>query len=709
MPPDRREFLAVLGGASLAYAFRFPAPRATLPAGTELEIVDVEVACSAAEGAEDYSEWIILGRDRKVTVFTGRCELGQGLKTVIIAVVSQGLEVSHKRIKVVMGDTSLCPDDGPTTGSCATKQVGWGFWLACAAVRDDLLRRTEASLGVPTKELHYRRAEIIRLEDPEARVSIFELGSGEAMLLGVGSEESSPSSKEYKDRGLANVNARAIVTGALKYAGDINVEGCLYGAFLTPPYHPKLTKLLSAELSEARAKPGVFLVERLSDDRVFAVGESYKAVRRSLESVVARWSKPARPRRLSTEKEIRAGAKLVAVIEEKGDVNVGLATSAMMLSETYMTQYASQSPIETSTAVATVDETGATLWVSSQNPFKARELVAQTLGCLASEVRVIAMPVGGGFGGKISSSVNAEAALLSKMAGRPVKLIYSRRDQFQHRSRFKASCIIDITSGLGADGKLVARQIDLHQDSGKGTVKTYTIPNVLTRLFNTDMPVDSAVMRGTSYVQNCFAIESHTDSLAHKAGIDPIEFRKLNVSVPAFRNLLDTCAEMIRYNGAKTDEDHGVGFAIVNHGGHQLGAVGAKVSVDRSTGEVLVVRICGAFDIGTVISRKTATADVIGAIIWGLGYALQEEIELDGHRTCTSNFAQYRIPRFSDVPPIEIAFLDNFRPGKPRGCGEMPVIPTIGAIANAVFHATGARIYRTPITPKRVLKALSCS
>jgi CO/xanthine dehydrogenase Mo-binding subunit len=208
-------------------------------------------------------------------------------------------------------------------------------------------------------------------------------------------------------------------------------------------------------------------------------------------------------------------------------------------------------------------------------------------------------------------------------------------------------------------------------------------------------------------VQTCFATESHIDMLAHKLGIDPLEFRRKNVEFPAFVNLIDACAEMIGYGKNELEADEGIGLAMVLHGGAQLGAIAAKVAVNRNTGKITVKHLCGAFDIGTVINLNTVTVGLRGGMAWGISFALSEEIELDGHSTKTEYFGQYGIARFSDMPPIDISFHNNHQPGgPPRGCGEMPVIPTIGAITNAVYNAVGVRFYSTPITPEKVKKAL---
>jgi isoquinoline 1-oxidoreductase len=214
-------------------------------------------------------------------------------------------------------------------------------------------------------------------------------------------------------------------------------------------------------------------------------------------------------------------------------------------------------------------------------------------------------------------------------------------------------------------------------------------------------------MRGTSFVQSCYALESHTDMVAEAAGLDPVEFRKRNLAVASFGPLLDACAEMVGYGVRALPPDHGIGFAICHHGGRQLGAVAAEVSVNRTTGVIRVERLAGAYDIGIVINRNTLTANTKGAMIWGLGYALFEEVAVDGHTAYVRSFDDYRIPRFSDVPPIELAFLDNeARDHSPRGCGELPVPPTAAAICNAVYRAIGVRFHTLPMTPERVLAAL---
>ncbi len=711
MSVSRRKFLKAMGGVSLLYAFRF-APAAssqeknydTLP----LDIGDVECVETILE--LDYTEWIAFGPDGKVSAFTGRTELGQGLKTVIAAVITQGLDVLQGKLAVVQGDTELCPDDGPTTGSSATKYVGWGFWLACAKIREDLVTRASRSLGIQPKDLEYRDGGVGLKGKKSRRISAFELGDEKAVLMHIDPNTTRANDRPYVDLGILNVNARNIVTGKLKYVGDLSVPGMLYAGWLTQPYHPDLTRLRTIDLSAAWSIPGVKMVEEIRG-RIAVVAERYNQVLKSLDAVKAEWSVPERPEVLHLEDESRERARLYEVKEQDGNVDAGLAASDLVVSETYTTQYTTQAPMETDTALARMENGGtrATVWVSSQHPFMAREIISRYTHMPPSNIRVIGMPLGGGFGGKTSNPVTGEAALLARMTKLPIKLLYSRKDQFKLRGSYKAACVIDLTTGVSANGRMLARKIDIIHDMGFGTTNTYTIPHVSTKLYHADWPFRRAVSRGTSFVQTCFAVESHVDMVAAALGIDPLEFRLNNVQFQAFITLLDACTEMIGYHNALPKPNTGIGMAIVNHGGSQLGAVAAEVEVNRSSGKVTVKKICGAFDIGTVINKNTTTVGVRGAITWGIGYALHEEIKLDGHKAETADLMAYHIPRFSDIPPVEIAFFDNYQPGSPRGCGEMPVIPTIGAIANAVYRAIGVRFYSTPITPEKVKKALSGS
>lgn len=705
MPLTRRTFLELLG-ASTAFAVTYSCSKAA-PEPAEPAAMPVEVAGSKAKlYYADYTDWLLIHPDGSVTAHTGRVELGQGLTTVLSNIISQGLQLPPEAVKLVMGDTALCPDDGPTTGSAATRIVGWGYWRVCDRIRAHLVERAAEVLGVPATELVYRDGGVVGRSRSDLRVGIGELVDGKVHLPAAEFVETYVSRQAYSDPGAANVNGEAIVTGTLRYTGDLFPGEVAYASWLLPEYHTQMTRLRAADLEGVARRSGVRHVQRFWNTAM-VVGDSYPAVERACAASGAKWKVPERSPELDVEAEVRAGAELHRTIETHGDPEGVLERGGVVLRETYITQYASQTPIETETAVAEVDGDRVTVWASTQAPFVSRGKVARQLGIPAENVHVIAMPVGGGFGVKGGTRAPQLAAEIARASGRRVKVVFDRDRQFNSEARYKESVVADIASAVARDGRLLARTLDLYQDEGAGSTDTYDIPDVRTRLFRTPMPARHGVMRGTSFVQTCFAVESHTDGVAEAVGLDPVTFRKRNLAIDAFAPLLDACAERIGYGSRSLPDGHGIGFAICHHGGRQLGAVAAEVVVDRGTGVVRVERLEGAFDIGLVISRTTLVANTVGAMIWGLGFALFEEVRIDGHRSHVHHLSDYRVPRFSDVPPIEVSFHDNLVPNPiPRGCGELPTVPTIGAIANAVYAAVGLRFHTLPITPERVLAGL---
>jgi CO/xanthine dehydrogenase Mo-binding subunit len=711
MSPNRREVLAGLGGATIAYALQVGCTseqdRAAQVIPSDPEPTDAfSNRGRPNQPGIDAREWLIISEDGIATAYTSRTEIGQGLTTVLHDLVGQSLELPRDRVRVVLGDTDLCPADGPTTGSAATQYIAWTFWMACHEIKADLVLLASESMGVAAAELEYRAGEVVVAGDPSRRIGIGALADGQVRRVRVEPSNDPAPAPAYVDRGTGNFNAEAIVTGTLRYTGDYHPEGCVYGALLSPAYHATETRLLRADIAAARRVPGVVRVLRIGQ-RVAALGETYTAVQRAMRAMDSSWSEPDRPRELDVEAEIRAGAELNRVMEQKGNVNTALAASTVLINETYVTQFMTQVPMETDTAVASVENGRLQVRLGTQNPFFVRRKIADQEGVPESQVRVIAAPAGGAFGSKADNLVGEEAAFMLRLTAAPVKYVYSRTDDICRRARFKEAVVFDVTTGFDDYGRLLGRKIDIFQDEGYGTQETYDIPNVRTQLYQTRLPIRHGTMRGTSFVQSVFALESHTDTVARRTGHDPLDFRRAHVELEAFLPLIDHCAEAFDYGNYSPPEDHGLGFAICNHGGRQLGVVGAEVRVDANSGEVSVVRLAGAFDIGVVINHTLATNGIKGAMIWGIGAALLEEVELDGHRCLTSGFGDYRIPRMSDTPPIEVAYFDNQSPGVPRGCGEAPVPPTAAAIANAVYNATGIRFYQLPITPERVLAALA--
>jgi len=653
-----------------------------------------------------HKDWIKISADGYVSVHTARNEIGQGLQTVIVNVLSQGLELPPENIHVLMGDTLLCPNDGPTTGSNATRHIVWSFWLSCFEIRQDLIQLAAQHLGVPAKKLVYSNGEISAGENSNESVTIFALANDQVRDISIDETSTLPVDvPNYRDPGSVNVNARSIVTGSRTFTSDLPFENHLYGGFLLPPYHLSLSKSVSLDFSETLAIAGVRKAEKLRGNRIAVLGDTYTAVQKGLAAIKARWQEPDYPEEMSTESVIRDGRKFVKVVDQKGNPGIDLDSGHTVVSETYLSQYGTQVPIETDTALAEKTADGFVIRLGTQSPFKVRDIIAQHFKLATDAVRVIAMPTGGAFGAKSGHRVGLEAAILAQWAGQPVKLVQSRKYDIQGRGRYKAAVVFDISSVVGKNGRLVSRNIDIHQDVGHGTTNVYEVPNILTSLYKTDLPFKRAIMRGTSYTQSVWALESHMDMLAVAAKIDPLDFRRRNVSSRHFPPLVDSCKKMMGYSSPNPEKGKGVGFGMIYHGGAQYGVVGAEVDVDFVSGEVRVVKMAGAFDVGLVVNSTLARTGVESAMLWGLSWALLEGVKVDGHSCHTSGFGNYKIARFSDVPEMRVRFL-NDSSGTPRGCGEMPLPAAIAAVSNAVFHATGIRFHTLPITAERVRAAL---
>lgn len=703
MSVSRRTFLAAAGSAGLVYVLYKSSIALDIP--TRIITGSKDFAQKGNRPGVDFRDWLSISSEGEVSVYTARTEIGQGVTTVLYNLVGQALELPESRINVVLGDTDLCPGDGPTTGSSATRSVGWAFWIACHRIRQDLVLLAADVLGEPPGTLTYKDGEIINRVDGERRLGIGDLANGRVRRVAIDpvSEDEIPA---YVDRKTPNVNAEAIVTGTLKFAGDYYPDDCLYGGFLVPEYHDFLTKVRSADLQKSKEVAGIEAVYKAGRS-IAAVGDSFQTVQKALDAAEVTWKEPHKPEKLASLEQIRSSAKFRKTVEFSGDARKALSSADLVITETYRTQFASQAPLETPTAVVYPEGERMAVRVGTQNPFRDRYSVAQELSTRAEDVHVMAAACGGAFGAKANLMVTKEAVRMARKVGRPVKIVYSRLADIQSRSRYKESVVVDISTGLSSSGEMVGRTIDFYGDEGHGSLDLYAIGDVQTRLFGqTTMPARHGTMRGTSYTQNIFAIESHTDTVARAAGVNPLAFRRAHVALKQFHPVIDTCAEMFSERVTGSSSSHGIGYAICNHGGRQMCAIAAEVSVDRHSGKVKVLRLAGAFDFGVIINENTAVMGIKGAMIWGLGFALLEEVKLDGHRCQTTGFSNYRIARMKDIPPIEVRFVNTITPNQPRGCGEAPAPPTIAAIANAVYDAIGIRFYELPLTPARVKEAL---
>jgi nicotinate dehydrogenase subunit B len=400
-------------------------------------------------------------------------------------------------------------------------------------------------------------------------------------------------------------------------------------------------------------------------------------------------------------------------VQKEGDIGVGEGESKAVLEATYYNDYVAHSPMEPHTAVATVDGDKVTVWASTQNPFTAKEEIARELGVASENVRVITPYVGGGFGGKTRNLQAVEAARLARLTGKPVQVAYSRQEEFFFDS-FRPAAIVKIKSGVSGSGTISMWDYHVYFAGERGSQHFYNIPHHKTTAYNSSWvgaagshPFVTGPWRAPGNNTNSFARESQIDMMAAKAGVDPVEFRLKNLTDKKMIRVLTAAAEKFGWKPAKAPSKRGFGVACGIDAGTYVASI-AEVAVDKSTGKVQVKRVVCAQDMGLVINPAGATIQMEGCIMMGLGYALTEQVHFKAGEVLEKNFDTYEIPRFSWLPNIETVIIDN-KEADPQGGGE-PAIIVMGAIvANAIFDATGVRLYHLPMTPDRVKEAIGKS
>jgi isoquinoline 1-oxidoreductase len=336
------------------------------------------------------------------------------------------------------------------------------------------------------------------------------------------------------------------------------------------------------------------------------------------------------------------------------------------------------------------------VWTGTQRPFGVRSELAEAFGIPENTVRVIVPDCGSGYGGKHTGEVAIEAARLAKTAGKPVKLIWSREEEFTW-AYFRPAGVIDIRSGVTKDGLITAWEFHNYNSGGSGIETPYDIPNRKIEFHPTDSPLRQGSYRGLAATANHFARESHMDDLAAAAGMDPLEFRLKNLKDARMRAVLEAAAQKFGWQNAKSTPARGLGLACgLEKGGYVASC--AEVSIAQPGGKVKIERVVTAFECGAIVNPDHLKNQVEGSVVMGIGGALFEAIEFADGRILNGQLSQYRVPRFSDLPVIETVLLDR-KDLPSAGAGETPIVGLAPAVGNAIFHATGQRIRSLPMIP----------
>jgi nicotinate dehydrogenase subunit B len=645
-----------------------------------------------------------------VTCFTGKIEMGQGVVTSLAQMLADELDVSLDSVDMVMGDTDLCPWDRGTFGSMTTRFFGPPLRAAGAEARRILLELASEQLGVPAEQLAVEEGMVSAQEDANKRVSYAQLAQGKRIErhLDTPPPVKRPSELKVAGKPVTHRDALVKVTGEAKYAGDIRLPGMLYASILRPPAHG--ATLIDVDLSGAEEVPGAQVVR--DGDLVAVLHERPDEAERALAKVRPKFETPESD---LDENTIFDHLLKVApegnVVSQGGDLGRGEGRAAEVFDETYLDGYVAHAPIEPHTAVVQIAGDRATVWASTQTPFGAKDEVAEALGYPSDNVRVITPFVGGGFGGKTRNLQVVEAARLAKLVGKPVQVAWTREEEFFEDS-FRPAAVVKIRSGITDAGRIAFWDYHVYFAGTRGSEHFYDIPDHATIAHASGWggtpgshPFPTGAWRAPGNNTNTFARESQIDIMAAKAGIDPVEFRFVNLQDEKMQGVLRAAAERAGWTPAKAPSGRGYGVACGRDSGTSVATI-VELEVDERTGSVKVKRVVCAQDMGLVINPAGATIQMEGCITMGLGYALTEEIHFRGGEILDRNFGSYKIPRFSWLPEIETVLVED-REDAPQGGGE-PAIITMGAvIANAIHDATGARLRQLPMTPERVREALA--
>lgn len=660
----------------------------------------------------DFNAFLHIGANGRVTLLVGKIEMGQGIITALPQIAAEELNVPLAVVDCVMGDTDLTPFDSGTFGSLSVRVLGPILRAAAAEARAVLVQMASEKLGVPATDLDVKDGIISSRADGNRKVSYGELAGGRKIERRFEGKAALERVAEFTVVGKSAPRRDGMekVTGKAKYSGDLAPPGALHARMVRPPAHG--ATLSSVDTSAAEKRPGVRVIR---DGDLVAVLHAHRdEADKALKLVKATFT-PS-PSTLNNDNIFEHLEKVAPAARElgaAGNVADGEKAAARVITGKYTKGYVAHAPMETHSAVAAVGPDGrVTVWASTQTPFPLQTQVARALKLTPDKVRVITPFVGGGFGGKSAGLQAVEAARLAVLAGAPVRVTWSREEEFFFDT-FDPATVVTIRAGIDGAGTLVSWNYEVIGAGDRGSRMFYDVPNQRTGVRGGWGGGNPAGMhpfavgpwRAPGANANVWARESHIDVVAAAAGMDPVAFRLRNLKDARMRRVLEACAAKFGWTPRPAPSRRGIGVCCGEDAGTYVASM-AEVKVDAATGAIKVLRVVCAQDMGVLVNPEGATQQMEGCIMMGLGYTLTEDVRFRNGEVIDRNFGGYSLPKFSWLPKIETLILDS--PDIPAQGGGEPAIVNMGAvIANAVFDATGVRISQLPLTPARVKAAMA--
>jgi nicotinate dehydrogenase subunit B len=714
------------------------------------------VKAASLERNPALDSWVRIDESQTVTLFTGKVELGQWVKSAIARIGAEELELSLERVVVRTADTgSGGPDEGRTSGSSSMKDSGTAMRYAAAAARAHLLRLAAERLG--------EDVELLQLDD--GRISSRESGASTTYweLLGGGRfgvdvdlsgavAPRSPESYRILGRPGRRIDMLGLVTGTTRFVQDLALPGMLHARVVRPP--SPAARLESVDLARVTALPGVCaVVHDGSFLGVVAEREDQAVKARESLAARARWDEPET---LPPNDDMPAFVRsqeprswlLTDGLPGPGPIEHSEppADAALTLQRTFTRPMQMHGSIGPSAAAAQWDEDGAlTVWSHSQGVGILRDCLADVLELGPERVRVIHVVGPGCYGHNGADDVALDAALLARaVPGRPVLAKWTRADEHLWEP-YGPAMTIEVRASLDGEGRLIDWSSDVWSNThntrpfrSEGTSgllaawhlerpwpRTPVVPSlnlpggvhrnanpyyrvdrrrVVKRLVEAQ-PVRTSAMRALGGYANVFAIESMIDDLADAAGRDPLEFRLAHLDDERAREVLQALAELAGWHERPREFGRGAGIGFARYKNSDCyAAVLVELSVDDATSQIKLERAAFAADAGQIVDPDGLANQLEGGVIQSASWTLKERVHFDRTRLTSADWEAYPILTFPEVPEVEHVLID--RPGMPfLGAGEATQGPTAAAIGNAVFDAIGLRLLDIPFTPERIQAA----
>ena len=708
-------------------------------AATERTVQNPLPAAPAPEpAANQVDSWLAIETDGTVTVKSGKVELGTGVRTALAQIVAEELDVSLGRIRMRMGDTLLTPNEGYTAGSMTLQLGGAALRQAAATARLAMLEQASDQLDAALDELRVEDGLVIVAHHPDRTISYAQLQGGKPFRREIPENPPLKPPATYSVVGASalRVDLPAKFTGQPSYVQDVRLPGMLHGRVVFPP-GPNV-RLSRIDPKSIEGMPGIVsLVQR--HNFVGFVAEREEQAMRAARQLRVEWEAgPPLPPQASLYDLLRDLPAETTLLADEGSVDQAFDGAARQLRAVYLQPYQAHASIGPSCAVADVQPGSATVWSSTQGPYPLRGALAGLLQMPLESVRVVHVEGPGGYGQNGSDDAAAEACLLSQAVGRPVRVQWSRAQEFAWEPK-SAAMRMELRGALDAQGNVAGWTYDVwtptHTDrprrvehllaaqwaSGqpappvsfnggeRNAVTRYVFANQrVTLRYVRQSPLRVSSFRALGGAGNTFANECFIDELAALAGADPLDFRLRHLADRRARDVLTAAAERAGWrwpsppmpgpNG--TMRGRGIAWAQYKNSGAYVASV-AEVAVDTASGALRVERIVVAHDCGLIVNPDGIKNQIEGNVVQSLSRALKEEVTYDSTGITSLDWQTYPILTFSEVPDIDIVLIN--RPDQPPlGAGEPATVTTAPAVANAVFNATGARLRQVPFTPERV-------